>query len=109
MSYPCDHEYPPCRDQVDHQARVEYREHLLGIQFEGASEHAIEVRKRDRKLAVDGAAYRRLRKDGIQPKGVDNSAMLEKAMDHPIEAKLGRSLLSDERDTLKRHLPQVKK
>ena len=55
------------------------------------------MRKRDRQLAVDGAAYRRLRKEGIQPKGVDKSAMLERAMDHKIEAKLGRSMTREER------------
>ena len=48
-------------------------------------------------LVKDGEAYRRLKKDGIQPKGTTNVAMLEQAMDHKVEAKMGRSMTKAER------------
>ena len=65
---------------------------LVSLQFQGVDEHSIEVRKRDRQFAVDAAAYRRLKADGIQPRGVDKSAMAEKLASNKAEIELGHSL-----------------
>lgn len=53
------------------------------------------VRERDKKFDKDNAAYKRLRAEGLQPKGVDNSAMAEKLADHKSEIQLGHSLHKD--------------
>ena len=76
---------------------------LKGIQFQGASERAIDVRRRDRQFEnVDGPAYQRLKKDGIQPNNVDGAHKLEQAMVHPLEAAMGGNLFPWERKALVR-------
>lgn len=79
----CDH-YPPCGN--------EYRHRLRGITFAQADERAYEVRKRDKDFVKDSAAYKRLRAEGLQPRGVNKSAALETMADHKIEVELGRSI-----------------
>lgn len=75
---------------------------LKSIQFAGASERAIDVRKRDRQWSTDGEAYWRLKKDGIQPNNVDGSAKLEQCMTHPLEAAMGTNLFPWEKKALAR-------
>ena len=72
------------------------------VQFAGAGERAIDVRQRDRQWNVDGEAYWRLKKEGIQPNNVDGSAKLEQCMTHPLEAAMGGNLFPWEKKALAR-------
>lgn len=69
----------------------------LTLRFDKLDERSMDVRKRDKEFAKDSAAYKRLRAEGLQPKGVNKSAMLERAADHKAEVALGRSLTTEER------------
>jgi hypothetical protein len=69
---------------------------LATVQWTSMSPRAEDVRKRDREFEKDAAAYKRLRAEGLQPKGVDKSAMLEKMADHKQQVQLGRPLYQDE-------------
>lgn len=90
----CPH-YPSCGNA--------YRCRLRSVQFQGASERHLDVRKRDKQFEnVDGPAYWRLRKDGVQPNNIDGSHLLETMMDHPMEAKLGTNLFPEEKTALLR-------
>lgn len=81
----------------------EYRCRLRGVQFQGASERHYDVRKRDHIFEnVDGPAYQRLKKDGIQPNNVDGSHALEQNMVHPLEAAMGGNLFPHELKALAR-------
>jgi hypothetical protein len=58
---------------------------LRGCFAEKARSVAVEpagswVREREREMSKDNDAYRRLRRDGVQPKRVDGSAKLEATM-----------------------------
>lgn len=75
------------------------------LAFGMADERAYEVRKRDKALVKDGAAYRRLRAEGLQPKGVNRSAELEARADHKFEIKLGRNMTRTEREVINTHKP----
>lgn len=77
------------------------------VQFTGVDERSIEVRKRDREFAADSAAYRRLKADGLQPKGVNKSAMAEKLADSKVEIELGHSIPKDQRLAYTRNLGQL--
>lgn len=67
-----------------------------------ADERAYEVRRKDREFEKDAAAYRRLRSQGLQPRGVDKSAMAEALATDKIEVEIGRSLHPTERKALTR-------
>lgn len=97
----CRH-YPLCPDIETHWERIEYGAKLRSIQFADCSPRGIEVRQRDRQFAKDAAAYRRLKAQGIQPRGTNRVAELEANMTSPVEAKLGRSLTKNERHVLQR-------
>lgn len=90
----CPHTWDPCGN--------EYRCAKRSIQFTGADERSYELRKRDRAFALDSAAYRRLRAEGLQPRGVDKSSTLEVVADHKAEVMLGRSLSTREKNALNR-------
>ena len=77
---------------------------LRTVQFEGPGEYAMEIRRRDREFAKDNAAYRRLRKDGVQPRGIDKSSMAEKLADNKAEIELGHSLPDDQKKAYTRAL-----
>ena len=66
------------------------------VQFTSMSPRAEDVRKRDRKFEKDAAAYKRLRKEGLQPRGVDNSALLETMADHRAQVDLGRPIAPEQ-------------
>ena len=72
------------------------------VQFTSMSPRAEDVRKRDRKFEKDAAAYRRLRKDGVQPKHVDGSALAETLATHKAEIEIGRDLHPIEKKALNR-------
>lgn len=73
-------------------------------QFFSMAPRAADVRKRDREFAKDAAAYRRLRAEGLQPKGVNHSAMAETLATHKTEIDMGRSLRKDEKAAFTRDL-----
>lgn len=59
-----------------------YREHLLSISVSAAAlpsrkPEVVDIDRREKALAKDAPAYRRLRKDGLQPDHVDGSHRLE--------------------------------
>lgn len=81
---------------------------LATVQFESANERAIEVRKRDRNFERDAAAYKRLRAEGLQPRGVDKSAMLEAHADHAAQVQLGRPMLKEEIKAVNREIAPIK-
>ena len=97
----CDHMIP-CETEEQHAEKLAYTASLKTRQFQGPGEYAMEIRKRDRDFAVDNAAYRRLRAEGLQPRGVNKSAMAEKLADNKAEIELGRSLFSDEKDAYRK-------
>lgn len=49
----------------------------------------------ERKWDADMPAYKRLRKEGLQPRGVDGAAMVEQQAQHPLEIEMGRPLGKD--------------
>ena len=73
-------------------------------QFLSMAPRAFDVRKRDKEFAKDAAAYRRLRAEGLQPKGVNKSAMAETLATHKSEIDMGRSLRPDEKRAFSRDL-----
>jgi len=50
------------------------------------------VDARERGWDKDMPAYKRLREQGYQPRGVDGAAMAEAAANHPLEIEMGRPL-----------------
>lgn len=98
----CQHN-PTCESVGQHEKRLDFRSKLLGLQFQGAGEKAIETRQRDRKFEnVDGPAYQRLKADGIQPNNVDGAHLLEQNMTHPLEAAMGTNLFPWEKKAMAR-------
>ena len=72
------------------------------ISFGSMSGRAYEVKMKDRQFEKDAAAYRRLRKDGVQPKHVDGSALAETLATHKAEIEIGRDLHPIEKKALNR-------
>lgn len=48
--------------------------------------------RQEREWDRDMPAYKRLRRDGIQPKGIDGAADLETRCEHPLEFEMGKKL-----------------
>ena len=68
----------------DANCTLTYREHLLSIGVSpsatptrGKGWHASRVNAKEAAFDKDSAAYRRLRKEGLQPRNIDGSAALE--------------------------------
>ncbi len=55
------------------------------------SKAAIELVNKDKQWDADMAAYRRLRKDGVQPRTIDGAAVIEKTATEEMEVKMGRT------------------
>ena len=72
-----------------------YREHLLSVSVSAAAtptrnpEFAKSLESR-KVFDEDAAAYRRLRKDGLQPERVDGCAALETKAESTVEIEHGR-------------------
>jgi hypothetical protein len=58
----------------------------------GQGQEAVRIIETERRWDTDGAAYKRLRRDGLQPPGIDGCAALETAANHPKEIEMGRTL-----------------
>lgn len=48
--------------------------------------------EREKRWAEDMPAYRRLRREGLQPRGIDGAAAAEAQANHPLEMEMGRPL-----------------
>lgn len=72
------------------------------VSFGSMSGRAYEVKMQDRQFDRDAHAYRRLRKDGVQPKHVNGSALAETLATHKAEIEIGRDLHPIERKALNR-------
>jgi hypothetical protein len=57
----------------------------------------VEINHKDRQLEKDRAAYKRLRRDGIQPAHVGGSAHMEQVAEMPIEFEMNRTFTKEER------------
>jgi hypothetical protein len=55
------------------------------------------VERETKKMHRDVAAYRRLRKNGVQPKSVKGAAILEKTAESKWEVETGMSLRGDQK------------
>lgn len=75
---------------------------LRSISFGSMSGRAYEVKMKDRQFEKDASAYRRLRKDGVQPTHVDGSALAESLATHKAEIEIGRDLHPIEKKALNR-------
>lgn len=93
----CDHTEPRCETEEKCHDRERFRLNLQSIQFLSQAPRSVAVRERDKKFAKDADAYRRLKKDGLQPRGVDNSAMAEARANHRLDIELGRDAHPTER------------
>ena len=69
-------------------ACLSYRSHLLTIGV-AISEGAAKVGRREDSLRSDLDAYKRLRADGLQPKGTSGAARIERHAEHAIEVESG--------------------
>lgn len=80
---------------------------LATVQFTSCKPRAFEIRKRDKAFEKDAAAYNRLKKEGIQPRGVDKSSLLESHGTHKTDALLGRPTTDAERKAFNRELGAI--
>lgn len=62
---------------------------VLGVQINTSSAGAAEVNERERGWDRDMPAYKRLRKNGLQPKGIDGCAELETRAHDKVEIEMG--------------------
>lgn len=75
-------EHPASCDDIN--CTLSYRDHLLGISISAAAmptrtgEDTLGTMVREKRWQRDEDAYRRLRKDGLQPPRVDGSALRER-------------------------------
>jgi hypothetical protein len=66
-----------------------YKEHIQGINI-GSFPTATTYK--ERKLELDRNAYKAMRKDGVQPKGVMGAHVIQANADHVKEVEMGRPL-----------------
>lgn len=67
----------------------DYRTHIQGVRIGGfPSENTV----RERKLAADMRAYKNLRRDGLQPRQIDGSYVLERSARNEREVEMGRPI-----------------
>ena len=71
-----------------------YRDHLLSVGVAATAmpsrfPQAADVERTQRALAADAPAYKRLRRNGVQPKGIDGCARIEALASHPAEVETG--------------------
>lgn len=55
---------------------------------------AAEVNATERRWEMDMPAYKRLRKNGVQPRSIDGAAVLERHATHEVEMDMGRVIPS---------------
>ena len=58
----------------------------------------VRIEKKDKALSADLDAYKRLRRDGLQPTGIDGSAEAEKRVNSQWDFDLGRYVPKGEMD-----------
>ncbi len=69
-------------------------EHYRSVAF-NTSVEARRIEQKERQWSRDGAAYRRLRRNGLQPHRVAGSAALEAKAGEAIEVEMGRVATND--------------
>lgn len=74
-----------------------YRDHLLSVQVAASAMptrkvEANRIAQTENRWDKDMAAYRRLRKDGLQPKGIDGAAKIEGNAELRHEVESGQLL-----------------
>lgn len=57
-----------------------------------AGTEAARIEATERQWDKDGDAYKRLRRDGLQPRDIDGCAALEAKANHPMEIAMGKTL-----------------
>lgn len=75
-----------------------YRDHLLSVNFSASamptrsqSKESLSVAKTEAGWEKDLPAYKRLRRDGLQPPHIDGSAKLEAVARDKVEVEAGKS------------------
>ena len=69
----------------------------LTVSVASRSDEVRAIQHRDDRLSVDLDAYKRLRRDGLQPKTIDGSGELEKRVESQTDIHLGRYVPKHER------------
>lgn len=67
----------------------DYKTHIQGVNIGGFPSATT---YRERKLDLDRTAYKAMRKDGVQPKGVMGAHVVQANANHVREVELGRPL-----------------
>lgn len=67
----------------------DYKTHIRGINI---GNFPTPTTEKERKWDKDMPAYKRLRQDGLQPKQIDGSYVLERNARHEREVEMGRPL-----------------
>jgi hypothetical protein len=66
--------------------------HLANVQFAKPSFSSLNTTLTERRWEKDMPAYKRLRQNGLQPKGIDGSAQLETRANDRLEVEMGHLL-----------------
>lgn len=68
------------------------REHYRSVRFGATRGAAVEVERTERRWDRDMAAYKAMRRDGLQPAGIDGAADLQARASTEFEVSSGRLL-----------------
>lgn len=82
-----------CKDP-EHCTLPSYAAHLIGFHVAASAQptrkqHVVAEEVKERQLSDDLPAYKRLRHNGVQPRGIDGSAFLEKRAEDQFDVELG--------------------
>jgi len=66
-----------------------FADHVRSIRFGSRAGDVVRANQRDAAFAKDREAYRRLRRDGLQPPRIDGCAALEARADHVTQVTMG--------------------
>lgn len=69
---------------------------------------AARINAADKKLEADRAAYKRLRHDGLQPRGINDSAHDEKVVESQFDFDLGMVIPRDQRSRVEEGFEMTK-
>ncbi len=72
-----------------------FKEHIQGVTFASTGELS-RVNAIEKQWDKDGAAYKRMRAQGLQPKDIDGCARLEAKANDTSELQIGRPLAKRE-------------
>lgn len=69
--------------------------HVASVQMNTGQSNGVEQREKDLRKDLD--AYKRLRQDGLHPKGIDGSHKLEAHVESQFDIDLGRIIPKEEK------------